>query len=126
MALLKFLGVMLIIAYVAAEDCFLEPGYSYDSLWNETSLRVCPGVIRSERVCIVGGGSSGVHLGWLLKRRGFSPILFEKNSRLGGDIWTRHITPNFTNSDDDDFTREVSQQFQILPSHNLNNSTNQS
>lgn len=109
----------------ASSSCFTEPGYSYDALWNLTALRVCPDVVRKERVCIIGGGSrfsrshyftlkivnslrtnSGVHFGWLLKRRGFEPVLFEKNGRLGGDIWTRHRVSNGV--DDDDITREVS------------------
>ena len=41
-------------------------------------------------MCIIGGGSSGVHMGWLLKRRGFeNTILYEQKKRLGGFIWTR-------------------------------------
>ena len=42
--------------------CSLEDGYTYNSLFNETALRVCSssdGSRRPERVCIVGGGSSG-------------------------------------------------------------------
>ena len=39
----------------------------------------------------MGGGASGVHAAWLLRRRGFNrTTLFEQNAgRLGGKIWTR-------------------------------------
>jgi hypothetical protein len=50
-------------------ECYLEPGYHYDSLWNTTALRVCPGT-RPERICILGGGSSGVHIGQCLNFSG--------------------------------------------------------
>lgn len=108
---LAFVGLLTCLRFLACSasdiNCELEPGYSYDSLWNETALRVCNGT-RSERICIIGGGSSGVHLGWLLKRRGFNPVLFEKNDRLGGNIWTRTRVPSAT--DDDDVTREVTKK----------------
>ena len=72
------------------DGCKVESGHDYPSFWNRTALLVCEGVHRPERVCIVGGGSSGVHMGWLLRRRGFdNTVLFEKNGRLGGDAWTR-------------------------------------
>ena len=59
-------------------------------MWNHTTLRTCTGGIRPEKMCIIGGGSSGVHMGWLLKRRGFeNTILYEQKKRLGGFIWTR-------------------------------------
>lgn len=93
-------------------SCYVEPGYNYDSLWNTTALRLCKsldGKPRPEKVCIVGGGSSGTHLGWLLKRRGWNPVLFERNGRLGGEIWTRYRLP----SDDggDNVTRELGAAF---------------
>eukprot|EP00505_MAST-04D_sp_SCG-Rhode-Island_P004492 Stramenopile-MAST_4_protein_4492 len=70
--------------------CMLEPGVQYPSYWNLTALRICPNVTRPEKVCIVGGGSSGVHMGWLLKRRGYeNTVLFEARDRLGGFVWTR-------------------------------------
>jgi len=105
--------ILALAGLVRGDECILEPGFSYDSLWNETALRLCPGVARPERVCIVGGGSSGVHLGWLLKRRGFDPVLFERKNRLGGDIWTRHRVPNSDPNamDDDDITRELGAAF---------------
>jgi hypothetical protein len=73
--------------------CGLEPGAApYDATWNTTSLRACDvkhGRARQEKVCVVGAGSSGVHLAWLLKRRGFNrTVVFERNDRLGGDIFT--------------------------------------
>ena len=110
----RFLLLAALVVPSVADDCSLEPGYAYNSLWNETSLRVCPGVSRPEKVCIVGGGSSGTHLGWLLKRRGFSPVVFERNNRLGGEIWTRYRTPSTddaSNDDDDDVTRELGAAF---------------
>mmetsp|Transcript_66261 Transcript_66261/g.133494 ORF Transcript_66261/g.133494 Transcript_66261/m.133494 type:complete len:202 (+) Transcript_66261:226-831(+) len=110
---LRVLLVSYAVAVVYADtSCFLEPGFSYESLWNETALRICPGVERSEKVCIVGGGSSGVHLGWALKRRGFEPVVFERNGRLGGEVWTRHRVPNPEGvDDDDDVTRELGAAF---------------
>ena len=53
--------------------------YFYPGMWNHTTLRTCTGGIRPEKMCIIGGGSSGVHMGWLLKRRGFeNTILYEQ------------------------------------------------
>jgi uncharacterized protein (TIGR03792 family) len=71
--------------------CGLDsPKYFYPGLWNRTSLRKCTGATRPEKMCIIGGGSSGVHMGWLLKRRGFeNTVLYEQNDRLGGFVWTR-------------------------------------
>lgn len=90
------------------DECALEAGVQYDSLWNETALRVCERQ-RHERVCIVGGGSSGVHMGWLLKRRGFgNTVLFEQNDRLGGDIWTRF---DLSSNPHDTVTRELGAAF---------------
>ena len=62
----------------------------YSSLYNTTSLQNCTGPIpRKEKFCIVGAGSSGIHLGWLLKRRGFNnTVIFESRNRTGGDVWT--------------------------------------
>ncbi len=64
---------------------------------------------RPERVCIVGGGSSGTHLAWLLKRRGWDPTIFERNDRLGGEIWTRHRMPS--DGGGDNVTRELGAAF---------------
>ena len=50
-------------------------------MWNHTTLRTCTGGIRPEKMCIIGGGSSGVHMGWLLKRRGFEKSSKSKKSR---------------------------------------------
>jgi len=79
-------------------DCGIESGSKpYSSLYNLTSLKKCTGpTSRAEKVCIVGGGSSGIHLGWLLKRRGFNKtVVFERNDRIGGDVWTlKHGTHN--------------------------------
>lgn len=54
-------------------SCHVEEGYEYDDHMdgknNATSLRVCDDV-REEKICVVGGGLSGVHISWLLKRRG--------------------------------------------------------
>ena len=91
-------------------DCHLESGHDYPSLWNKTSLLVCaPG--RPERVCVVGGGASGVHAAWLLRRRGFNrTTLFEANpARLGGKIWTRAAPA--TPPSRDDVTRELGAAF---------------
>jgi hypothetical protein len=94
-------------AAAAADDCGLEPGYTYNSLWNETALRLCPSQAAAAghadlRVCIIGGGSSGTHLGWLLRRRGYShTVVFERNDRLGGEIWTRQPLGGGSGDDDD-------------------------
>ena len=50
-------------------DCGIEPLHHYASTWNVTSLTVCRGDARPEQVCIVGAGMSGLHMGWLLKRK---------------------------------------------------------
>ena len=83
---------------------------AYESTWNVTALRKCvypKGQGRKEKVCIIGAGSSGVHLGWLLKRRGFEQtVVFERNDRLGGDIWTFE-----KGSGGDNITRELGAAF---------------
>ena len=101
--------VALIGTSVGQITCHLEHIH-YPSLWNTTALRVCEGPARPERVCIVGGGPAGVHLGWLLKRRRFTNVtIFERNSRLGGDVWTRERPP--TAADGDNVTRELGAAF---------------
>ena len=70
-------------------DCGIEPMHHYASEWNDTALTLCRGDPRPEQVCIVGGGMSGVHMGWLLKRRGFEKtVVLEANDRLGGKVYT--------------------------------------
>ena len=95
MALLSLVPLLIATDGQPEAQCHLEPGAQhYPSLWNETALRVCTGAPRRERVCILGGGPSGMHVAWLLKRRLFTNItVYEKNSRLGGDVWTRPPTP---------------------------------
>ena len=96
-------------APTAHQRCHLEPIH-YPSLWNTTALRVCEGPPRPERVCIVGGGPAGVHLGWLLRRRRFTNVtIFESNARLGGDVWTRERPA--TAADGDNITRELGAAF---------------
>ena len=96
-------------APAAHQRCHLEPIH-YSSLWNTTALRVCEGPPRPERVCIVGGGPAGVHLGWLLRRRRFTNVtIFESNARLGGDVWTRERPA--TAADGDNITRELGAAF---------------
>ena len=97
-----------LVPSIASTTCSLEPNFHYSSLWNETSLRVCSGPPRRERICIVGGGVAGVHLGWLLHRRLFTNLtIFEANSRLGGDVWTREATKDPA----DNITRELGAAF---------------
>ena len=44
---------------------------------NRTTLRTCTGGIRPEKR-IIGGGSSGVHMGWLLNDGFENTILYEQ------------------------------------------------
>jgi hypothetical protein len=60
------------LSTVHSNKCFLEKGHVDESQWNETALLKCHDM-RTENICIVGGGLSGIHMGWLLKRRG-SPL----------------------------------------------------
>ncbi|MBX7175025.1 MAG: protoporphyrinogen oxidase [Pyrinomonadaceae bacterium] len=41
-----------------------------------------------KKVCIIGGGISGLTTGFLLKRKGLAVTLFEKSDNLGGNIQT--------------------------------------
>lgn len=41
-----------------------------------------------KKVCIIGGGISGLTTGFLLKRKGLAVTLFEKSEALGGNIQT--------------------------------------
>jgi hypothetical protein len=66
-----FFSIFLLLRNVllSATNCHIEKGHSYDSLLNDTSLLKCND-LRGENICIIGGGLSGIHMGWLLKRRG--------------------------------------------------------
>ena len=77
--------------------CSIETNVpSYFSEFNQTALLRCEGnkngtasSTRVEKICIIGAGSSGIHLGYLLKRRGFhNTVIFEQRNRTGGDVWT--------------------------------------
>ena len=71
--------------------CAQEPGRSYPSPHNSTALLRCE-LPRPERVCVVGGGLSGLHMAWLLRRRGFAnTTVFEKEHMLGGKIRTHKV-----------------------------------
>ena len=89
-------------------QCSIETNVpSYPSTFNQTSLLSCHNATRPEKICIVGAGSSGIHLGWLLKRRGFNnTILFDRNNRTGGDVWTYS-----KNESGASFTRELGAAF---------------
>lgn len=54
-----------------------------------------PGPHKSDRVCVVGAGASGVHMAASLKKRGFDKVvIFEKTDRVGGkcyDIYHRGV-----------------------------------
>src|SRR5690242_8864197 len=56
---------------------------SLERLWNG----------RSPRVCVIGGGISGLAVTAALEREGVFPILVEKQPELGG-VWKRH--PHFS------------------------------
>ena len=96
--------------------CSIETNVpSYFSEFNQTALLRCEGnktapgdassATRVEKICIIGAGSSGIHLGYLLKRRGFhNTVIFEQRNRTGGDVWTlnKNAAPN-----SDGITREL-------------------
>jgi protoporphyrinogen/coproporphyrinogen III oxidase len=42
----------------------------------------------SEKICIIGGGISGLTTAFLLKRKGFAVTLFEQSEKVGGNIQT--------------------------------------
>lgn len=44
-----------------------------------------------KKICIIGGGISGLVSAYLLKQQGFDVTLFDKNETLGGNIQTRKI-----------------------------------
>lgn len=44
-----------------------------------------------KKVCIIGGGISGLVAAFLLKRKGFAIELFDKNASVGGNVQTRRI-----------------------------------
>jgi hypothetical protein len=111
----------------ANSKCFLEKGHVDESQWNETALLKCH-EMRTENICIVGGGLSGVHMGWLLKRRGSSfsssplhsfssgfqnTVVFEKDLEPGGMIYTSEI-------EESDIPRELSAAFLSPDSDEMN------
>ena len=42
----------------------------------------------NKKVCIIGGGVSGLTVAFLLKKKGLEVTLFEKSKRAGGNIQT--------------------------------------
>jgi monoamine oxidase len=44
-----------------------------------------------KKILIIGGGISGIYLGYLLKKEGFSIKILEANDRIGGRIYTKKI-----------------------------------
>lgn len=44
-----------------------------------------------QKICIIGGGISGLAAAFLLKKKGFEVTLFEKSERVGGNIQTAKI-----------------------------------
>ena len=79
---------------------------SYPSTYNATALLTCTNATRPEKICIVGAGASGIHLAWLLRRRGFNnTVIFEQRDRIGGYVWTDNAHPQ------DNITRELGAAF---------------
>jgi protoporphyrinogen oxidase len=44
-----------------------------------------------KKILIIGGGISGVYLGYRLKKEGFLIKIIEANSRIGGRVYTKNI-----------------------------------
>ncbi|UAM96686.1 FAD-dependent oxidoreductase [Polaribacter litorisediminis] len=44
-----------------------------------------------KKILIIGGGISGIYLGYLLKKEGFSIKILEANDRIGGRIYTKNV-----------------------------------
>jgi monoamine oxidase len=44
-----------------------------------------------KKIIILGGGLSGIYLGYKLKKAGFSIVILEANDRIGGRIYTQNI-----------------------------------
>jgi oxygen-dependent protoporphyrinogen oxidase len=40
------------------------------------------------QIAVVGGGMAGMSAAYRLKKLGFEPVVFERNDRVGGRIWT--------------------------------------
>lgn len=60
-----------------------------------------PSFDSSPRVAVLGAGITGLTAAWHLRRAGFSPVVFEKSSRIGGAIgavrcdgWLHELGPN--------------------------------
>ncbi|MEY4938817.1 MAG: hypothetical protein RIQ93_552 [Verrucomicrobiota bacterium] len=55
----------------------------------------------SRRIAVLGGGITGLTAAWQLQRSGLTPVVFEKNGRMGGAIgafqqdgWLHELGPN--------------------------------
>ena len=44
-----------------------------------------------KKILIIGGGISGIYLGYRLKKEGFSIKILEGSPRIGGRIYTKNI-----------------------------------
>ena len=85
--------------------CLVVVFSTYWCTIDSTSKNYRSSATRVEKICIIGAGSSGIHLGYLLKRRGFhNTVIFEQRNRTGGDVWTlnKNAAPN-----SDGITREL-------------------
>ncbi|MEN0061041.1 MAG: FAD-dependent oxidoreductase [Myxococcota bacterium] len=63
---------------------------AHKARWNPAEVARRTSRQRDERrVCIIGGGASGIHMAWLLRRRGFRNVtVFERNDYVGGKVLT--------------------------------------
>eukprot|EP00038_Savillea_parva_P027501 m.59947 g.59947 ORF g.59947 m.59947 type:complete len:550 (-) comp7925_c0_seq1:99-1748(-) len=92
----------------SSSACHQDDSHPYASRWNTTTNLVCqPSTINQTRVCIVGAGVAGIHLAWLLARRGYTNLtVFESTDHVGGKAWTlSHGVPG------DATTRDVGAEF---------------
>ena len=59
----------------------------------ETEYRLVPPATRKKKVVVVGGGPGGMEAALIAASRGHSVVLFERDEKLGGNLWVASQPP---------------------------------
>ncbi|QGU95987.1 NAD(P)-binding protein [Clostridium bovifaecis] len=74
-----------------ALECTVNPRLGRETIYGDDKL-VKDGDGRT--VAVIGGGPGGMHAAYVLAKRGFKPVIFEKSSALGGTMNVANKPPH--------------------------------
>lgn len=63
--------------------CTVNPLAGRETIYNEDTLKIDG---NGRKVAVIGGGPAGMQAAVVLAKRGFKPVLFEKDNQLGGTM----------------------------------------